>query len=306
MAERRPFRFGVVFTSHADARQWRALARKVEASGFSTLLVADHYINPMACGPLLMAAAASTTTLRVGSYVYNNDFRPPALLAKEAATIDVLSDGRLELGIGAGWARAEYVAAGIRFDEPKVRADRFEEAVPLIRALLAGEAVEHRGEHYRLRGLPGAPVTVQQPVPLLLGCGGPRMTRFAARTADIVAFVPQSLPEGGLDPRAYTRAALVERIDRLESALADGAREVEPERSILLFGVAATPADVTGDLAALTEEELDESPYALVGDTTAMIDALEERRERWGLSYPVCFGGDLDRFLPVVDALAGR
>jgi probable F420-dependent oxidoreductase len=295
-------RFGVVFTGHYSNREWKDLAAKVEGSGFSTLLVADHYMNPMACGPLMMTAAATTTTLRVGSYVYNNDFRPPALLAKEVATIDVLSGGRMEVGIGAGWAKGEYVAAGIQFDPPPVRFARFEEGVGIVRRLLAGETVDHRGDHYRLRALEGLPVPVQQPVPLLIGCGGPRMTRFAARAADIVGFVPQSLPDGGLDPEAYRAAAFQKRVAALDRALAD--REgAGPERSVLVFGIGGSRSEITGDIAELTNAELAESPYALVGSPRTMADALLERNERWGLSYTVCFDEDLDRMIPVVAQL---
>ena len=300
----RPYRFGVVFTGSYESGEWRALARRVEDLGLSTLLVADHYINPMACGPLMTMAAEATTSLRVGSYVYNNDFRPPALLAKEVATIDVLSGGRFELGIGAGWAKVEYVLAGQHFDPPKVRADRFEEALGVIRRLLSGEAVDHTGDHYRLRGLPGSPVPVQSPVPLLIGGGGPRMIRLAGSVADIVGFVPRSLPEGGLDPTGFSPSAMDRRVEWLGQGISSSRRaDGGPERSVLIFGVNDSVADVE-ELAALSTDELTSSPHALVGSTATMVDALHERRERWGLTYHVCFDHDLDRLAPVIDSLA--
>jgi probable F420-dependent oxidoreductase len=147
----RSFRFGVGFTQETTRTDWAEYARRLEGEGFSTLLVADHYANPMACGPLMLAAAEATTTLRVGSYVYDNDFRHPALLAKEAATIDVLSDGRLELGLGAGWHKEEYDAVGIPFDPPGVRVSRLEESVEILLRLFAGGPVEFQGTHYRNR-----------------------------------------------------------------------------------------------------------------------------------------------------------
>src|SRR5687767_3997434 len=150
-------------------------------------------MNPMACGPLIMSAAAATTTLRVGSYVYDNDFRHPALLAKEAATMDVLSGGRFELGIGAGWAKEEYDQVGLTFDPPGVRRRRLEEAVPIIRRLFAGELITHDGAHYQLAEYAGEPRTVQSRLPVLIGGGGERMVKFAAREADIVGLVPRSL-----------------------------------------------------------------------------------------------------------------
>ena len=307
-ASDRPFRFGVVFTGGTDRAGWTDLARRLEDHGVDTLLVADHYMNPMACGPLIMAAAAVTTQLRVGSYVYNNDFRHPPLLAKEAATIDVLSGGRLELGVGAGWAKPEYQQAGIHFDEPRVRADRFEEAVGVIRRLLAGEQVEHRGEHYRLRGLAGEPRPVQQPVPLLIGGGGPRMLRFAGREADIVGFVPPALPGGGLDPSGYSEASMDRRVRWVdEGVAASGRADGGPERSVLLFRIAASVDEVDdGDDGEIPDDALAASPHALFGDVDAMVDTLHERRDRWGLTYHVCFERDLDRLLPVVDRLARR
>lgn len=299
----RGFRFGVVFTGDHVGPAWTELARRVEGEGFSTLLVADHYTNPMACGPLLTAAAAATTTLRVGSYVYNNDFRPPALLAKEAATIDVLSDGRLELGIGAGWAKIEYQLAGVHFDPGVVRADRFEEAVGIIRRLLDGEAVEHRGEHYTLRGLPGMPRPVQDPVPLVIGGGGPRMMRIAADVAATVSFVPPALPDGGLDPRGMTGDAMDERIARLDAAIARAGRvDGGPERNVLIFAIGDS-IDSVQELRALSPSEVAESPHVLPADPSAIIDALHERRERWGLTYSVCFAHELDMFAGVVSAL---
>lgn len=299
----RPLRFGVVFTGGYDAAGWVDLARRVEGSGFSTLLVADHYVNPMACGPLLMAAAAATSELRIGSYVYNNDFRAPALLAKEAATIDVLSDGRFELGLGAGWAKIEYVLAGLRFDPPGVRADRLEEAVPLLRALLAGEQVDHRGGHYRLRGLTGSPAAVQRPVPLLIGGGGPRMTRFAARCADIVGFVPRSLPDGGIDPAGFTSEAMDQRVRWLDDELDRTGRSGDgPERSVLVFGVGERARD-RAEVASLSDDQLNDSPHLLLGGVSQMAEAVQQRAEQWGLTYSVCFDRDLDTFTALVNKL---
>ncbi len=155
----RPFRFGVVFTSATDRGRWRDLARRLEAEGCSTLLVADHYDNPMSCGALLVAAADATTTPRIGSYVYNNDHSHPALLAKEAATIDVLSDGRLEFGVGAGWAKSEYDEVGLAFDPGPVRGSRFEEGIEVMARLFDGGPVDFDGQHDMIRGLEGTPAS---------------------------------------------------------------------------------------------------------------------------------------------------
>ena len=298
-----PFRFGFVFTGATDATGWRGLARQAESDGWSTLLVADHFLNPMACLPLMATALAATDTLRVGSYVFDNDFRHPVLLAKEMATLDVLSGGRVELGLGAGWAKEEYDQVGIPFDPGPVRAARFEEAVHLISQVFAGGQVDFSGDHYTVSGYEPSPLPVQRPLPLLLGGGGPRMLRIAAREADIVAVVPQSLPGGGLDPEAFGRAAFQRRHDALQQALVDAGREDAVERSILIFHAAP-------DLAALEDVwdgvDVDEhSPFSLAGDVDQMVETLQRRREEWGLNYLVCFESDRELLTPVVQRLAG-
>jgi probable F420-dependent oxidoreductase len=274
--------------------------------GFSTLLVADHFHNPTVCTPRLAAAAAVTTTLRVGSYVYDNDFRHPVLLAREAADIDLLSEGRMELGLGAGWSKDEYDMVGIPFDPGPVRASRYEEAVAIIRALHSLETVTHRGEHYRVENCSLLVEPVQRPIPLLLGGGGPRMTRFAGRHADIIGFVPRSLPQGGLDPAEFSTTAFDEKIAILDAAAADRG-DGGPERSILAFQVARSADDLPADPdnSWTSPETMAEGPYSLIGDTEQMIDTLLERRERWGLSYVTFWEEDVDAIAAVVAKLAG-
>lgn len=305
----RPFRFGTVTTGGTERsrRRWTEHVRRVEGMGFSTLVVADHFGNNTVCTPRLAAAAAVSTTLRLGSYVYDNDFRHPVLLAREAADIDLLSDGRMELGIGAGWAKGEYDMVGIPFDPGPVRAARFEEAVNIVRRLHNGEKVTHKGAFYRLQDCELSVETVQQPIPLLLGGGGPRMTRFAATHADIVGYVPRSLPNGGLDPAEFASSAFSEKVALLDQEVA-GLGRSGPERGILLFYVGRTADDMPTDPddAWTSPAVLAESPYALMGDPAQMIDTLVERRERWGLSYFTCWEEDIDMLAPVIEALAGK
>lgn len=300
----RPFRFGIVATSGTTRDAWRELARRVEAEGFSSLLIADHYLNEMSCGVLQMAAADATTTLRVGSYVYNNDFRHPALLAKEAATIDVLSGGRVEFGIGAGWHRGEYDQTGIPFEPGSVRVSRLAEAIDIITALWRGEPLTYEGEHYRFDGFAGTPKPIQQPIPLLIGGGGPRMLKLAASRADIVAMVPRSRPEGGLDPAEFTAEAFDMRIGALDEAIRASGRPVAPERGALVFQMYRSLDDVRAE-DWMEASTVATSPYALVGDPARMIDTLVEQRQRWGISYLVCFAQDLDLMIPVARALTG-
>ena len=300
----RPFRFGALFTEEMPGPEWIEYARRLEGEGFSTLLLADHYDNPMACGPLIMAAAGATTTLRVGSYVYDNDFRHPALLAKEVATIDVLSGGRVELGIGAGWHKDEYDQAGISFDPPGVRVSRLEEAIEVITRLFAGGPVRFAGEHYRIDGLEGSPVPIQQPIPLLLGGGGPRMIRLAARRADIFGLVPPSVAQGGFDPTQFSEETVDAKVGMLDAALLEAGRsDGGPERSLLVFETYRS-VDGVADDDWVPRDLVARSPYVLLGSADAMIEALIERRERWGLSYVVCFEKDVHSFLPLVRKLA--
>ena len=161
----RPFRFGVTAPSPEPGTDWAERARRVEQLGYATLVVPDHFRDHLAPVPALIAAALATTRLRVGSLVFSNDFRHPAVLAKEAATIDVLSGGRFELGLGAGWLRAEYDQAGIPFDAPATRVERLEEAVTIIKGLLAGQRVTFAGRHYTVTDLEGRPTPVQRPHP---------------------------------------------------------------------------------------------------------------------------------------------
>ena len=177
-----------------DRAAWREQARRAEALGYDVLLVADHLTDSLAPIPALMAAADATTTLRIGSFVLANDFRHPALVAREAATVDLLTDGRFELGLGAGHMRWEYDEVGIPFVPAGTRVGRLEESVQIVRALLDGEAVEVRGEHYEISGHRSYPVRSQ--VPLLVGGNGNRVLALAGRHADIVSFVGFHQVEG--------------------------------------------------------------------------------------------------------------
>src|SRR5260370_27161029 len=194
------FRFGVQVSQVESAPQWRDKARKLEDLGFSTLFMPDHFGQELAPLPAIAMAAAHTTTLRVGSLVFDNDYKHPAILAKEAATIDLLCDGRLELGIGAGWMRTDYDQLGLPYDSPPVRVDRFEEALHVIKQGFTGEQFTYRGAHYRITDYASWPKPVQQPgPPLLIGGGRQRVLSIAAREADIVGIHPHR-PAGETEP----------------------------------------------------------------------------------------------------------
>ena len=304
-----PFRFGVQCRGPADQMGWRALARKAEDLGWSTLTVADHLDERLAPIPALMAAAGATTSLRVGTMVLANDYRHPVVVAKEAATLDVLTGGRFELGIGAGWMTAEYDASGIPLDPPGVRIDRLTEAVAILRGLWADGPMRFEGAHYRIADLDGLPrpFTPGGP-PIVIGGGGPRVLRLAAAAADVVA-INFNLRAGVIDERAFPDGT-VEATDRKVGWVRAAARAGAPELQVRVH-VAMVTADrdaVIDELAptfGLTPDEARTTPHALVGSVDQICDQLVERRERWGISYLGLTDDQLDAFAPVVGRLSG-
>ncbi len=219
----RPFRFGL--STHRPRRkaEWMAFARRVEDAGFDSLKISDHFGARPAIAPALVLAAEATSRLRVGSFVYDNDFRHPALLAQEVATIDLLTDGRFDFGIGAGWLKSEYDAAGIAFDPGSVRVERLAEAVQLLKQLLAGEPVTFSGRYYQAKELSAGFKTVQQPHPrLTIGGGGRRLLTLAAREADEVSLMPRSRADGsGLDTLDATEEAFALKLTWIKQAAAE-------------------------------------------------------------------------------------
>lgn len=306
----RLFRFGVSIWGAASRREWRDKARRAEAAGFDVLLVADHLDDGM-FPPLLplVTAADATEALRVGTLVVNNDFRHPVLLAREAATVDLLTDGRLELGLGAGHMKFEYEQTGLGFDPPRLRVERMGESAEIIRRLLAGDEVTFIGRHYRVQGHRCFPAPVQQPVPLLVGGNGRRVLATAARLADIVGFTGFSQIEGqrNVNPTHFTDDGLTEQVGWVRAAA--GERFDGLELSTLVQGVVVSN-ERRGEaeklrplLPPLTADQILSSPYSLIGTERQIAEQLRERRERLGVSYITVFEKDLDAMLPVIDLL---
>ena len=307
---RRPFRFGVTAPTPDAGTDWIERARRVERLGYSILVVPDHFRDHLAPVPALTAAALATTRLRVGSLVFSNDFRHPAVLARDAATIDVLSGGRFELGLGAGWLRAEYDQAGIPFDAPGTRVERLEEAVTIIKGLLAGERVTFAGRHYTVADLEGRPTPVQRPYPpLAIGGGGRRTLTLAAREASIVGLVPRARRDGGgLDLTDLSDAATREKIDWVRAAAGARFDSLELHALIQAVGVGEGRTVAADQLAARFKVALEvvlETPYVLLGTIEQICDTLQQRRERYGISYLTVFERDMEAFAPVVTRLAG-
>jgi probable F420-dependent oxidoreductase len=310
MSHPRRFRFGVQLSSAASGEEWAALARKVEDLGYDVLHLPDHFGDQLAPVPAMMAAAAATTTLKVGTLVFDNDYKHPVVLAKEMATIDRLSGGRVEVGLGAGWMRSDYEQSGISYDPPATRVDRFEEGLTVLKGLLAPGPFSFVGEHYTITEMEGLPRPVQTPPPIIVGGGLRRMLTIAGREADIVGINP-TIPNGAVDADA-ARSGTAELTDQKLEWVREGAgdRYDDLEINLLTFGCFVTDdragiADQFAPLFGLTPEQLLEFPHVLVGTVDEICDDLVARRERWDASYIVVQTDALDAMAPVVARLAG-
>ncbi len=307
-----PFRFGVQCGGDHDRASWQQLARKIEALGYSTLYLPDHFIDTQMAPIVGMAVAAEATkTLRLGALVFDNDYKHPAVLAKEIATLDRLSDGRVVLGIGAGWMKTDYDALGMPYDSAGVRIDRLEEGLAVIKGAWGAEPFSFSGDHYTITDYNGIPKPTQQPgPPILVGGGGPRVLRLAGREADIVGINP-NLRAGAVTNDAAADS-VAEMVDQKVAWIKEGAgdRFDSLELQIRFFFAAIT--DDRQALAAaaapgfgLEAEAALESGIACIGTIDEICDQLIARRERWGVSYIVIGDDIFEAFAPVVERLAG-
>src|SRR2546427_43992 len=307
----RPFRFGVQEHSAPSAEAWRDNARLVESLGYTALYLPDHFGHQLGPIAALMAAADATTTLRVGSLVFDNDYRHPVVLAKEVATLDLLSNGRFDLGLGAGWMASDYERSGIPLDSPGVRIERMEEGLAIIKGLLAGGEFSFSGKHYRIASLEGHPSPVQKPhPPILLGGGGRRMLRVAAREAGIVN-INFDLREGRVNP-ALVRTGLADATDEQLAWIreAAGERIDQIELSVTIFFASITEdrdsvAAVLGSRLGSDPADLLETPHFLIGPLDEIVDSLRERRERYDISYVILPGDATETFAPAGERLSG-
>lgn len=316
----RPLRFGVGVLAAPSRGSWLEMARKAEDLGFSTLLMPDHLFEQLSPVPALAAAAAVTTTLRVGTHVLGNDYRHPVFVAKEAATLDLLSDGRCELGIGAGWLESDYSAAGLPLSRPGVRIERLAEAIAILKSAFGGETFTFRGRHYDVSDYRGFPLPVQRPhPPLIIGGGGRRMLELAAREANIVSINP-NLATGRYPPAVSAEAlqwgvagaglgsvATSEKVAWVRDAAGERMSDIE----LSCFSRALVTSNRTqavqriADAVGMTADEISDSPHFLVGTPRQIAADLFRRRRQFGISYIIVGQAALVDFGPVIEEAQG-
>lgn len=306
-----PFRFGVQLSKAATPTAWRTTARTIEDLGYSSLFIPDHFDDQY--GPLvaLTVAAEATTTLRVGSLVFDNDYRHPVVLAKEVATLDLFSEGRVEFGLGAGWMTSDYEQSGIVQDPAGARITRMTEALAIMKDLWSKGEASAAGAHYTVTAALGTPTPVQRPhPPIIIGGGSPRVLGVAGREADIVGVNP-NLAAGYIGPEVietttaeyygrrieWVRQAAGPRFDQLELQCLTFLVQIVPDRD----GALARMASAMG----VTPEQVAGSPIALIGTTDQLADTLRHRREEFGFNYIVVHEAEMEAFAPVVAELTG-
>lgn len=286
--------------------EWIERVRRAEQLGYDVVAFPDHISSQLAPLPALVVAGEATERIRLGTFVLDNDFRHPLVMAQEAATVDLLTGGRLELGIGAGWHGLDYERLGIEFATPKVRYERLTEAVAILESYFRGESFSFDGTHFKVTDVEPTPTSSETPK-LLIGGGGPRILHFAARHADIVSVFLTSLPDGsGFDISELSAETYRVKTDRVRAVAGDR----NPELNVLLQHF-----EITNDRAAVAESRAEDwngtgddllaLPFELMGTLDQIVDDLLERRERYGISYVTVFDRYLDEFGPVIERLSG-
>ncbi|HEX6480971.1 MAG TPA: TIGR03621 family F420-dependent LLM class oxidoreductase [Ktedonobacteraceae bacterium] len=293
----RPFRFGVVAANAASRTAWVTIARRVEELGYATLLIPDRMNGgSLAPTPALAVAASATTSLRIGSYVFCNGYRHPVLLAREAATLDLLSDGRFEPGLGTGVSSSEFQQMGIPFGSAGARVDHLAKTLQIMKRLFTEETVSFTGKYYTITEMKGYPKPVQQPHPPLLVAGaGERMLKLAAREADIIA-IGSKITVRGVDP---ADATLEQKIAWIKEAAGDRFADLELCQTIF-------DLEITDSGTALSSQPGGWSIPSRPLTTEQAVAHLLELRERYGFSYLQVSAGQVENFAPVVARLAGK
>jgi probable F420-dependent oxidoreductase len=319
----RPIRFVAGAGGIGDPDALIRAARRAEAMGYSALAMADHFMLPFAPLIALQAVAGATARLRLTQTVLDQDFRHPAVLAKELATLDVLSGGRLEVGLGAGWMRSEYEQAGMRFDPAPVRIERLEEVAIILKGLFGSGPFSFSGKYFSIKELDGTPKPVQRPrPPIMVGGGGPKLLAAAARQADIIQLVPPIGPYSKpVDTHEFTARSFQRKVEWIRDAAGD--RFADLELGVQLLNVTITD-DVDkaldelmsgfsssghrgGHEASPARDEILSSPVVAIGPLDQICDKLMQVRDSFGFSYFACpVFAKPATLAPVVERLAGR
>ena len=304
-----PFRFAVQLRNAPSGREWRAEARKAEALGYSTLYIPDHFTDLWGPIAAITAAAEATSTLKVCALVFDNDYRHPVVLAKEIATLDILSEGRVEFGLGAGWMATDYEQSGIALDRPGVRIERMVEALEIYRQLFTQDTATFAGKHYTVTDMPGRPRPFTPGGPkILVGGGGRKVLTAAAQYAAIIGIIPELTDgKGGIEA---AKTAVLDRFRERISWVREAAGSRFASIELQLLGqfemIVPNRAEIFEQVApgfGLTPQQAANAPVVLVGTQDQIVDDLIRRREELGFSYIVVH--DLEAFAPIVARLAG-
>lgn len=318
MKKPHPFRFGCINEQMKPAKAWREHVRKIESLGYDILLMRDHFVPDVfgdTFGPIaaLMSAADATSTLRVGSMVICNDFRHPSVLAKETATIDFLSEGRFELGLGAGWMHEEYERMGLKLEQPSLRIKRLEESIQVIRGLLDSGPFSHQGEHYSIRELDGFPKPIQRHIPIMVGGGNRKILNLAGREADIVGILLTNVSSGVIinDPLGRSSESVLQKLEWVKEGAGERFDEVELNSAIDVV--------VTNDRLSATEEfiaqhgwqgisveQVWDMPSVFIGSREFIREEMFACRERFGFSYYWVPDKKMEEFAPLAQDLSGK
>ena len=312
------FRFGILAETMESAAQWKASAKITEKLGYSSLLIRDHFVpdfegNTYAPVAALTAAALSTENLRVGTLVLDNDFRHPIVMAKELATLDLISEGRVELGLGAGWMESEYQQMGFAYDTPKVRVSRLEEAIRVYKQFFAGDNFSFTGQHYQIDKLKPFPASQQRPhPPILIGAGKERMCKIAGREADIVGLMTSDTRDGTIfvEPQLLLPEELQQKLAWVKAGAGARFSEIEFNMVASVFITddrAKTAQEIIERTGwAATVEDVLRMPSRLIGTVEEIIQQIREQREKYGISYYVVADKYRESFAPIVAELKGK
>jgi len=314
----RPFRFGMQAGRVNEPSEWLALARCAEDSGYSSFMIPDH-LGRLSTFPALMAAAGATERIKLSTYVLNQDWRPPAILAQEAASVQLLTGGRLELGIGAGWAKHEYAQAGIQHDSARTRVERFGEYLQVVKGILNAKApFSFDGRFFQIDGFQPQPGFATPP-PILVGGGSPRILGISGQFADIISISTRASADGRVDMPNIRLAAVEDKLRFIREAAGDRFDDIELNMTVRDVRVADdrraaaralleewSRARMLANVEHVTEDDILDSPHEAIGTAQQIVEQFEVARERWGIAYLEISSSDHGAIAPIMASLAGR